>query len=159
MPGLRRADRTAIRYLLEMRDQSRRQQSAGRTRPKAGEDASEELADDLAAALAGMPQPRLTPRRLDDADEAPADAIPTSRAPRLPALCGSDRIIAGVNVVSFAAEEQTVGRLELMAVEDHERLLFMGRQARLTADVCANCGHVELRAENVRGLACQRREP
>ena len=72
--------------------------------------------------------------------------------------CGSDKIITGVNVVSFASGELAAGRLELMALEDHERMLFMGRQARLTADVCGNCGHVELRAENVRGLPQRRRE-
>ncbi len=72
--------------------------------------------------------------------------------------CGSDKIITGVNVVSFSSGELTAGRLELMALEDHERMLFMGRQARLTADVCGDCGHVELRAENVRGLPQRRRE-
>ena len=66
--------------------------------------------------------------------------------------CGSTEIIAGVKVVTYAAGDPTCGRIELMAVEDHERLLFMGRQARLTADVCGQCGHVELRAENVPGL-------
>jgi hypothetical protein len=109
-------------------------------------------------------------REVDGEDPSPDDDVspvaatePAAQAASGPQRrdclrCGSDKIIAGVNVVAFASGEQAAGRLELMALEDHERLLFMGRQARLTADVCAVCGHVELRAENVAGLPQRRRE-
>ncbi len=114
----------------------------------------------------GTRLPDFTDESLDEDPPVAAENWAASQAlaarpvapPRGCLRCGSTEIIAGVKVVSFAAGEPTCGHIELMAVEDHERLLFMGRQARLTADVCAQCGHVELRAENVPGLPSAHRE-
>jgi len=80
--------------------------------------------------------------------EPEPDATPTGRlCPR----CGSAKIIRNARI--FNQGESLIGQIQVAVDANPEALIFKDRlHDQLVADVCGNCGHVELRAVHPKGL-------
>ena len=65
--------------------------------------------------------------------------------------CGSTRIIPGVNIVDQG--EGSDGKLEAVIYGSPQALIFKDRlYGEINADICGECGHIELRVTNPREL-------
>jgi hypothetical protein len=87
----------------------------------------------------------------DRTEEEPAAENPPSEAVTPCPRCGSTKIIPRVRIVDQG--QYSNGALQVVIVGNPEALIFKDRRyGNLTADICAACGHVELRVENPREL-------
>jgi len=78
-----------------------------------------------------------------------ASAVPEA-APRC-ARCGSAKIMPDVRLVDQGQGSDGVSKVVVFGNPD--ALLFKDRRyGKVTADLCGNCGHVELRVDNFREL-------
>jgi hypothetical protein len=65
--------------------------------------------------------------------------------------CGSTRIIPGLTIVDQG--EGSGGKLKAILFGSPQALIFEDRlYAEIKADICGNCGHIELRVTNPREL-------
>ena len=81
--------------------------------------------------------------------------IKRSAVPKQPGLqcprCGSTKIIPDTRIRDYG--ETSDGMLHLIVDADPQALIFKDRMySHLLADICGECGHVELRAEDHRKL-------
>jgi hypothetical protein len=82
-----------------------------------------------------------------ETEEGPAAEDPPSGSVVPCPKCGSTKIIPGVRIVDQG--QYSGGTLQVVIVGNPEALIFKDcRYGDLTADICAACGHVELRVEN-----------
>ncbi len=81
------------------------------------------------------------------AEEKPAAQEAARRHGRQCAKCGSTKIIPKVRVLDQG--QHSNGDLQVVVYGNPEALVFKDRlYGKLTADICGECGHVELRVEN-----------
>jgi hypothetical protein len=103
----------------------------------------------------GIPDPSFVKEPLDiprdQAEEQPA----TQEAARHHGLqcpkCGSSKIIPKARILDQGRHSD--GDLKVVIYGNPQALIFKDRlYGRLMADICGDCGHVELRVENPEGL-------
>jgi hypothetical protein len=99
----------------------------------------------------GTLDPNFVREPVDIPSDAPDDESTIEEtAPRhglLCSKCGSSKIIPKARVIDQGRNSD--GHLEVVIYGKPDALLFKDRcYGRLTADICGECGHVELRVEN-----------
>lgn len=98
----------------------------------------------------GTPDPAFSKEIAVDAAVLPAPTAPVPR-PRLCPRCGSSKIVPNARLVD--RHEQLSGGLQVVVEGDPTAMIFKDRlYARVTADICGECGHLELKAENAGDL-------
>jgi hypothetical protein len=66
-------------------------------------------------------------------------------------LCGSTKIVPSVRIVDQG--ERSSGKLELVVFGSPDAIIFKDRRwGEITADICGECGHLELRVQNAKEL-------
>ena len=88
-----------------------------------------------------------------NADAAPAEFKHSERPPAelRCARCGSSRVIPGVTICDQGQGSNL--RLQVVVCGDPEAVFFKDRlYKKMTADVCGDCGHAELKIEGAREL-------
>lgn len=82
------------------------------------------------------------PRTWQPSTQGATDEPSSPSCPR----CGSSKIIPGTRIVDQG--QHSDGRLQVLVEGDPDALIFKDRlYDRLTADICGDCGHVELTVE------------
>lgn len=99
----------------------------------------------------GRPDPSFSVEPKDDWTELERKLVPETEEARINESqcpkCGSKKIIPGTRVCDQG--ESSNGNLQAVVYGDPDAFIFKDRlYGKLTADICGDCGHVELKVEN-----------
>ena len=101
----------------------------------------------------GVPDPDFSPVNDDGlrAWQPPEHATAVKQIGYRCPKCGSSKIIPNTRILDQG--NYSDGKLQVMVDGDPEALIFKNRlYDRLAADICGDCGHVELKVEHAREL-------